>query len=227
MQLARRNKLSHARRPVFPAAITVTPAPGSRTQEPFWRAADHPALRHLQHARHWLLDDGSLTQRLQQSGQTFSVQRLQQRWQVPAPSERHLLHMRERQRALVREVALRLDGQAVVFARSVFPFNSLSGALGHLRRLQNSSLGAILFGDPQMLRSPFEVALIHPQHSYIDTRLGETAAAWGRRSVFLTERRPLLVSEVFLQAFEPWPRDTMLQRSCRGRVSTAILRNRR
>lgn len=207
--------------------LTVIPPNGLSAQSPRWRAADHPALRHLQRERHWLLDEGSLTRRLLDTGRRFSVQRLRQRWQVPQPGERRLLHMGNRQHALVREVALRLDGEAVVFARSVFPYRSLRGALGHLRRLQNRSLGEILFNDPAMRRSPFEVALIGARNAYIDPLLGQQQPVWGRRSVFVVANVPLLVSEVFLSAFEPWPRGTTLQRSCRGRVCAAILRGPR
>ena len=59
---------------------------------------------------------------------------------MPSLSERRVLGMQPRQTAMIREVLLLLAGQPVVFARSVFPHSSLTGPLGHLRRLKNRSL---------------------------------------------------------------------------------------
>ena len=108
---------------------------------------------------------------------------LSQSWEVPLFSERRLLHQAPRQQALIREVVLSLSGRPVVFARSVFPISSLSGGLAHLRRLQNKSLGAILFKQSGMHRSPFEVAHIAGDSDYLPRHLrqarppGRAAAA--------------------------------------------------
>ncbi|MCB1842265.1 MAG: chorismate lyase [Halioglobus sp.] len=195
------------------------------SQEPRWRAQALFAGAALPlDCRHWLLDDGSLTARLTALGKgKFRVQRLSQGWGVPLMSERRLLETPPRQRALVREVALWLGDQPVVYARSVFPVSSLTGSLTHLRRLQNSSLGAILFSDPEMQRSPFELAHMSGDSDYLHPRLRQRAPAWGRRSRFDIGGKALLVGEVFLEAFTPWPASLSLPRSQRGRVSTAIL----
>ncbi len=174
--------------------------------------------------RPWLTDDGSLTARLIASGHgPFRVQRLAQYWAVPLASERHLLAMDQRQQALIREVALMLGPDVVVFARSVFPLQSLGGRLGHLRRLQNRSLGAILFSHPGMARSPFELAYMPGDCDYIPPQFHQRAPAWGRRSRFDIEGKPLLVSEVFLAPFRPWPTTLPVHRTQRGRVDAAIL----
>ena len=175
--------------------------------------------------RYWLLDEGSLTARLIGLKQgVFSVRRLSQGWEVPRLSERRLLDMPLRQRALVREVGLMLGEQTVVFARSVFPVTSLGGELGHLRQLQNKSLGSILFGHPGMHRSPFELARIPGDSHYLPPSLRQSVPAWGRRSRFVIGGRGLLVSEVFLHAFVPWKPAGSLRRSQRGKVDAAIVR---
>jgi chorismate--pyruvate lyase len=172
-----------------------------------------------------LLDDSSLTARLSGMGRgPFRVQRLSQRWQVPLLSERKLLGVPPRQRALVREVALLQADQAVVFARSVFPVSSLTGDLAHLRSLHNRSLGSILFKHPGMRRSPFELALIPGTNRYLPPHLQQHSPAWGRRSRFVIGGRSLMVSEVFLQSFLPWESGIRVHRSQRGKVSTAIAR---
>jgi chorismate--pyruvate lyase len=110
----------------------------------------------------------------------------------------------------------------MVFARSVFPVSSLTGELAHLRRLQNRSLGAILFGHPLMRRSPFEIALMAGDSDYLPAELHQDAPAWGRRSRFDIGGRCVMVSEVFLQAFSPWDAVLPIHRSQRGRVNAAI-----
>lgn len=175
-----------------------------------------------QHNRYWLLDDGSLTNRLIAiSGGHFRVQRLYQGWQLPLPSERRLLGRPNRELALVREVALLANDRPVVFARSVFPLSSLEGSLSHLRRLQTRPLGAILFKHPGMHRSPFELCHMSGRSEYLPEPLRQDESAWGRRSRFIVGGKSLMVSEVFLQAFKPWPNMAPVHRTQRGKVSTA------
>lgn len=195
------------------------------TAEPLWRPSERfTSLELPGRDRPWLLDDGSLTGRLigMQQG-AFSVRRLRQEWQVPLLSERRLLGLPSRELALVREVALHLGERAVVFARSVFPISSLTGSLAHLRRLQNKSLGAILFRHPGMHRSPFELAHLEGDNHYIPPGLRQASDAWGRRSRFEIEGKGLMVSEVFLEAFRPWPARLPVHRTQRGKVSAAIV----
>lgn len=193
--------------------------------EPSWQALARYTNGSLPpRNRPWLTDDGSLTARLIGSGRgRFSVQRLYQGWEEPLPSERRLLDLPSRQISLIREVALLLAGEPVVFARSVFPIASLSGSLAHLRRLQNRSLGSILFSHPGMQRGPFELTLMDGDSSYLPRSLHQSAPAWGRRSRFEIEGKKLMVSEVFLQSFRPWQATLPVHRTQRGKVSTAIM----
>ena len=47
--------------------------------------------------------------------------------------------------------------------------------------------------------------------------------AWGRRSRFTIGDKSLMVSEVFLQDFSPWPDTLPVHRSQRGKVNAEIL----
>jgi chorismate--pyruvate lyase len=193
--------------------------------EPRWRTVNQYTRATLPSGlRAWLTDDGSLTGRLIDLDRgEFRVQRLYQGWQVPLPSEQRLLTLPPRQLALVREVALQLDRQTVVFARSVFPVSSLTGSLAHLRRLQNKSLGAILFRHPGMHRCPFELARMAGDSDYLPSALRQDEPAWGRRSRFEIQGKQLMVSEVFLQPFTPWQAVLPVHRTQRGKVSAAIV----
>jgi chorismate--pyruvate lyase len=192
--------------------------------EPRWRPVGRYTSATLAaDVRVWLTDNGSLTGQLVASGHgEFRVQRLYQGWEVPLPSERRLLALPPRQLALVREVALLLAGDAVVFARSIFPISSLVGSLAHLRRLHNTSLGAILFKHPGMHRYPFELALMPGKSDYLPPALQQSGPAWGRRSRFEIGGKKLMVSEIFLQPFTPWQAALSVHRTQRGKVSAAF-----
>lgn len=145
--------------------------------------------------RDWLLDRGSLTDRLlARSAGDFHVELIGQRRGTAKPDEARALGLGLRQAVIIREVILCGRNEPWVFARSILPEKSLSHSLRHLKRLGSKPLGAVLFADPHMHRGPIEVARINapelPARIACDT--------WGRRSVFYLQKQPLLVSEVFL-----------------------------
>ena len=187
-----------------------------------WRREERFPGPILAPVRRWLLDDGSLTQHLIDTGKHFSVERRRQGWESPSLDERRLLGMELRERAMVRKVVLRLDGEPVVYARSVFAARALEGPLLRLRNLANQSLGAFLFSRPDMRRSPFELALLAGDDPYLPKDLHQGVPAWARRSCFVVAGKVLLVSEVFLEAFPRWRAAMPLHRSRRGQVDATI-----
>lgn len=153
----------------------------------------------------WLLHPGSLTAALKHlSGGDFRVRVLSQGWQQPRLEERRALQLRDRSRALVREVLLYGGGRPWVYARSVLPMRSLQGKSRYLRSLDNRPLGELLFSDPDIRRGPIVLNQLH-RNPRCDLRelAGEGASAWGRRSTFWLRDKPLLVAETFLAAFQP------------------------
>lgn len=160
----------------------------------------------------WLLDRGSLTQRLQRhSGGDFAVTVLRQQWKRPRLDEAQALGMPPAQYALVREVILHGRGEPWVYARSVLPLPVLAGPLRFLRQLDNRPLGALLFGNPAIRRGP--VVLQRWPQALLPPAVRQQGAGplWGRYSVFRYGASGILVSEVFLPglaynaAHEPSP----------------------
>lgn len=140
--------------------------------------------------RNWLLDRGSLTQRLiRVSNGDFNVQVTQLAWMLPAQNEALALGLGSRQKALIREVSLNVCGQTWVRAHSVIPFATLTGEERQLKYLGNKPLGAFLFSSKAMKREALALAVFKD-----DT--GQECYA--RRSVFRLHNKPLLVSELFL-----------------------------
>jgi chorismate--pyruvate lyase len=155
----------------------------------------------------WLLDAGSLTDRLKRSCPgCFSVHVLDEGWQRPRLDEAQVLNMPASTVGWVRQVQLLCDGKPWVFARTIIPASTLTGEQRKLTHLGNRPLGAFLFADPGMQRGPVELACIVPGQSMFSCATGNLERLpeqiWGRRSVFRVGGKPLLVTEVFLPAVE-------------------------
>lgn len=163
-----------------------------------WRDPIRPPIA----LRDWLTHTGSLTARLiDKSDGHFDVEVLRQVIGRPSRDECAALGIRNSDLALIREVILRGNNRDWVFARSLLPLSSLTGELRHLRKQTNRPLGAFLFSQPHLVRSPLQIARISPEQAYVPARLMGTEFLWGRRSVFSLRGKPLLVSEVFLPDF--------------------------
>lgn len=152
--------------------------------------------------RQWLVDSGSLTQRLQARCRNFFVGQVRQRWAHPQPDEAVLLGMRAHQHALRREVCLTCEGKPVVFAHSVLPRRSLRGEWRDLGRLGARPLGAALFANAAVERTPLTYRKLMPNHALYQRAAAilqdRPSCLWARRSVFMLHGSPILVTEVFL-----------------------------
>lgn len=152
--------------------------------------------------QNWLLDGGSLTAKLLKlSDGDFRVDVLRQVHARASLSEAQALRIDPQQICLIREVILRGHEKPWVFARSILPLSSLTGSLRHLRKQGTRPLGAFLFSQPHLKRSPIALSLISRHHAYLPENLIGDAQIWGRRSIFSIDAKPLLVSEVFLPGF--------------------------
>lgn len=175
--------------------------------EPNWRSYTRtPSATTPAALRDWLLDRGSLTQRLiDASGGEFRVEVLSQTMTLPLLSEVSALGIPVRQRALVREVILYGCHQPWVYARSIIPIKTLTGRLKSLRKLDSRPLGALLFNDASMRRGDIEIACMKTEY-HLRPSLAKNieGTVWGRRSVFFLDEKPLLVSEMFLPEFKPY-----------------------
>ena len=164
-----------------------------------WRAAP-PPHPHPLHA--WLASRGSLTARIKAHVADFNLVRLKQLPQLPNTDERRELGARRGELAVVREVLLRDSERVLVFAHSLVTPRDLRGAWRGLSRLGSRPLAEMLFNDPTVARLPMEYRKLDTRHPLY--RRAQQAApfaatgVWARRSVFLKQGRPLLVTEVFL-----------------------------
>ena len=153
----------------------------------------------------WPIDNGSLTQKLVAlSKDQFEVEVLRQEVATPGAAEANALKMIQQTPVMIREVVLKGRGRPWVFARSILPMMTMTGRLAGLRTLSNQPLGELLFQDPSMTREPLEMACLPARILSVPASLAAgDEPLWARRSVFFLDRKPLLVSEVFLSEFKP------------------------
>ena len=164
--------------------------------------------------RRWVGAPGSLSAHLASAGQVFSVQVLYQGRQKLHPAEAHALGLPGRAPGYVREVMLRVDGVAVVCARSVTSYADSLGSWRAIRGLGARPLADILFKRIDIARTPLEFAKLNPA----SVLRRHVARAWkkstdksvavrafpARRSVFTRHCAPLLVMEIFAAEHVPW-----------------------
>jgi len=152
--------------------------------------------------RPWLLDRGSLTRRIQDRCAGFSVRHVRQRHGKAMPFERNMLALGAHSRALLRDVFLYCGETPLVFAHSVLPAASLHGNWQALGRMGDRPLGAALFANPRVRRTPLHFKKLNRRHELYRLACAALpnppASLWARRSVFYLEDRPILVTEVFL-----------------------------
>ena len=169
------------------------------TSDKFWHGATPGCGAAL---APWLQDHGSLTQRIQQRCQDFSVRPQCNGLARIAFDEAALLGISPHQLAWSREVFLYADGQPVVFAHSACARQHLRGAWTSIQTLGNKPLGAVLFAHPLVERQPLRYRALHAHHPLYRSAVAALDIApdrlWARRSLFYLHDAPLLVTEVFL-----------------------------
>lgn len=147
--------------------------------------------------REWLFEPGSLTAKLKESAQHFSVKVLsetvfsltleQQQWLKCSAAT-----------ALNREVLLLCDNIPMVYAQSWLPTMDTQNPL---HNMGERPLGDVIFQNPQLTRTDIEVARFNTQHSIqrLVTQLNlPKQTLLGRRSIFSLPDYQFLVCEVFL-----------------------------
>ena len=150
----------------------------------------------------WLIDNGSLTARLQLHYSHFAVKPVAVKYAKPIANESALLHLPAYKTTLIREVLLMGNNQPVVFAHSVLPRASLRGSWNGLGRLGNKPLGATLFANQKVKRMPLSYKKLSPHHKLFQRATAHLSIKptylWARRSIFSLNCAKILVTEIFL-----------------------------
>jgi chorismate--pyruvate lyase len=162
--------------------------------------------------RDWLMNRQSLTSRLVARCKQFQVQRLHQHAAQCLPDEFEAIGLPKRLHVVERDVLLRCDGEAVVYAHTVLPLSANAGQWPLFSSLGNKSLGTTLFSDPLVVRGTLHFALLRARHPLMRRivalnlwEAGQVPHLHARRSVFVRQNSPLLVTEIFLPSIQALP----------------------
>lgn len=156
----------------------------------------------------WLLATDSMTQRMRQTCRKgFAVQLLSQGWENPSRDEALRINTSTRERVIVREVKLSCDKQICMYARSLFPKQTLRGRGISIQALGTRPLIDFLNLDPTLKRSSYDITRLKPNDYYYEQACSHLkklpAFLWARRSVFSFFNEPILLVEVFMpEVFE-------------------------
>jgi chorismate lyase len=149
------------------------------------------------------IENGSLTARLKVRYKDFAVRPVLLKNAKSFTDESAQLGLKANQHVLIREVLLVGNNQPVVFAHSVLPHASLRGAWNGLGKLGNKPLGAALFANPKVKRTPLEykkLSACSPISMRVAGHLKTSPKAlWARRSIFSLNCARILVTEIFLE----------------------------
>lgn len=164
-----------------------------------WQTAERSSIPNA-YLKNWLLDTGSLTERLQAHSNKFDLQLIGQRQIAPELEEGALLcedpAVIKQQDWQIREVVLIGNDQPWVFARSIIPQALCERDLA---ALGNRPLGKILFNDVRFKRQPFELMHLSDGTDLLGKlNIKGSSSLWGRRSIFQFKHYHLMVAEVFL-----------------------------
>lgn len=152
----------------------------------------------------WLTNRDSLTARLVARSQQFRVQRLKQGRAMCLRDEFAALALPRVLQVTEREVLLRCDERAVVYAHTVMPLNATARHWPLFASRGNRSLGTTLFSDPLGVRGQLQYVRfgrrppLMQRLEKVDGLANRIEFLWARRSVFRRKGSPLLVTEVFL-----------------------------
>jgi chorismate--pyruvate lyase len=152
----------------------------------------------------WLTHRASLTARLVARCQQFRVQRLHQSLSICLADEFAAIGLPRPVKVVEREVLLRCDERAVVYAHTVVPTSANASQWPLFASLGEKSLGTTLFSDPLVERGDLSFAKLRHSHplmkriAALQVLQEPVNCLYARRSVFKRKAGCLLVTEVFL-----------------------------
>ncbi|MCE9680540.1 chorismate lyase [Shewanella sp. AS1] len=164
-----------------------------------WYSPEHLTQSPPLALKDWLLDTGSLTQKLKSHCDQFSVIVLGEAHLPPFVGE-----FTTQETVWVREVLLCLDGTPWVFARTLVPSEIIENQHQRFLELGTRPLGELLFSEGNFTPGEIEISQFYPDGALAELINAQdqdaSQALWGRRRYFSHNSKQLSVSEIFLPA---------------------------
>lgn len=113
--------------------------------------------------------------------------------------ESHVLGLKPRNFAHIREITMGTESVDWLFARTVIPVSTMVGNAARLKYANNVPLGKILFGFLKAVRSQMQIQLVTAAEvGLILPEVDDNFPLWQRQSVFELNSGPLMISEILL-----------------------------
>ena len=154
----------------------------------------------------WVTHQDSLTKLLQSRAGNARLQVLGQCWESPNWWDKHVLHI-EGESVLHREILMWAGKEVCWYARTIIPKATYQSGALLFERLQEESLGALIFNEPTIKRVNMSYYAISDQsieYHWLNPLLhGSANVLWVRMSAFtLNAQLPFYLIETLLPALE-------------------------
>lgn len=152
--------------------------------------------------RAWLTHPDSLTEKLENTAGQAHLQVIQEKWRKPDWWERYVLEIVQPQ-VFCREILISAHHHPCWYGRTMIPYTTYEAGYDLFLRLQNESLGNIIFNNAHIKRPIFTFYGIDKrsiEYYWLYDRLNPFAeVAWLRCSVFLLyDKFPFYLTELLL-----------------------------
>lgn len=145
---------------------------------------------------------GSMTRLLKRRHDSMVIQLLKHQLDMPTHRECMQLGLPTKQRALIREIIMLCDDKPYLFARLIMPTKLLKGSYRRLYRLGTTPIGKLLFRDPSVTRSPFQLTQFQSDDTILKPLSLAPSQCWGRESRFHLPYGDILMTEIYLPEME-------------------------
>ncbi len=150
----------------------------------------------------WLTHQASLTEKLKNEANVAHLQVLKQAWETPDWWDKHVLNIGG-ELVLHREIAMWVENEPCWYARTIFPQTTYIKDAAFFDRLQNESLGQLIFGNNEVKRISLVNHTINHQsieYHWINKWINHNAdELWVRKSTFvIAELSPFFLIEIIL-----------------------------
>ena len=152
--------------------------------------------------RDWLSLTSSMTKHMQSNCNIVKVSVVHNKQDTIYQDEATKLGIDVECPCWIREVIMLCNDKQWLYGRTVIPECSLHGKVKDITQLGSIPLGRILFSDPKTQRDNFEYTYIKAAqlyHQRMQVFIPDvTQDLWARRSIFNYDKKPLLLTELFL-----------------------------
>lgn len=155
--------------------------------------------------KEWLLEEGSLTAKLQKITGASALKPLRNNWQKPDWWANHVL-LHQEDKVFQREIIISSHGLPCWYARTIIPSSTYYTFCDIFEKLATKSLGDIIFSEPHIERTALcfykvekeNIEYYWPKKYHLKVQEG----MWTKLSHFMIDARfPFYLSEIFLPEF--------------------------